>query len=558
MAQEQTAPLSVERIVPGAEGVEPFFWPVSRAEMVAFRDALLHRLLPMLDGAAAEGVPGARELRLLSIFWLSECMGLYQAVLLSRRLDASGRIPAYGPGFRLWEAVFQGRAPDGPPLFSVLANTKNGDAPRFKNPLRIFRKLCKARKKNPAASAPDSVCFSALPKQDLPRISSARPTRALLRDGVVTTKRSDIISMHAAVCDRNVGYLEHKHWFASVGSLPARVAVSRNLLEDVCDLVAATFEDSGERLPGYLRDYLLGGMERGCRLVGAHLARLDASPSGLPARLWTGSGGNIWDRMLRLAVRGSGGEVTGHDHALGDSYLLWEECFCLNEFFECDVFMTYTKRQRDLLAGQLDAWRRFSGHAPRIVSAPWPDGKDAASVFASFAPREQVRSVMLVGVFYIGEESRVYPLQSDVVAVDFQARLLARLREWGYEAIFKEHPESRARAPMEFESVIGAYNENRRFEQVVESADVILFSCLRTSTFNITMRSNKPAVFIDFGEDVFADSARSLLAGRCPIVPAGVAPDNRVQLDWDALRSAIAESVQLADDARFFKRYLLD
>jgi hypothetical protein len=72
------------------------------------------------------------------------------------------------------------------------------------------------------------------------------------------------------------------------------------------------------------------------------------------------------------------------------------------------------------------------------------------------------------------------------------------------------------------------------------------------------MRSNKPAVFIDFGEDVFADSARSLLAGRCPIVPAGVAPDNRVQLDWDALRSAIAESVQLADDARFFKRYLLD
>ena len=34
-------------------------------------------------------------------------------------------------------------------------------------------------------------------------------------------------------------------------------------------------------------------------------------------RLWTGSGGNIWDLMLRHAVLEVGGEVTGHDHGGG-------------------------------------------------------------------------------------------------------------------------------------------------------------------------------------------------------------------------------------------------
>lgn len=549
-------PLTTEHIAFGSGGVEPFYWPVGRGELVAFRDALLQRLAPLLNRGVADAEPCAREARLLALFWLSESMGLYQAVLLEQRMRLAGRTPLHGPNCRLWEAVFQCRAPGASPFLAQLAGA---DLSRRKNPFRIFSKLFAPRSKPAVAPSPDVVPFTALRKQDLPHIPSVgSPARSLLEDGVVATRRSDIIAMHASACGRKVAHVTSERWFAPLGGAEAAPAVSPALFGALCDAVAQAFQECGTQLPEFLHAYLLEHVSRACGLVAGHLARLARRDASVPVRLWTGTGGNIWDRMLRLAVRERGGQVTGHDHALGDSYLEWQESFFLNEFFECDTFVTYTKKQRDLLAAQIRRSPPLAGRSPRIESVAWPAGSSAADVFVRFPLPKLVRRVMVIGVFYVGEQARVYPLQPDVVAIDFQARLLAKLREWGFAAVFKEHPESAARAPAAFESELGARNDARNFEQVIGDADVLLFSCLRTSTFNITLRTNKPAVYLDFNEDVFAEDARSLLAGRCPIVAAGVTPENQVRIDWEALRAAILESPARAMDMRFFERYLLD
>lgn len=549
-------PLTIEHIAFGPDGIEPFYWPVGRGELVAFRDTLLVRLVPLLNRGVADKEPCAREARLLSLFWLSEAMGLYQAVLLEQRLRGAGRIPLHGPRCRLWNAVFQGRPPEAAPLLVQLAGA---ELSRRKSPFRIFSKLFSPCAKPAADSKLDVVPFTALRKQELPDIPSVSfPARSVLADGVVATRRSDIITMHASACGRKAVHVVSGRWFAPLGGAEAAPAVSPELFGALCDAVAQSFQECGAQLPEFLRTYLLAQVSRACGLVAAHLARLVDRNSALPARLWTGTGGNIWDRMLRLAVRDCGGQVTGHDHALGDSYLAWQESFFLNEFFECDTFVTYTKKQRDLLAEQIRRSPPLAGHCPRIESVAWPAGTSAADAFVRFPLPVRLRRVMVIGVFYVGEQVRVYPLQPDVVAVDFQARLLAKLHEWGFQAVFKEHPESAVRAPAKFESELGARNDARPFEQVIEDADVLLFSCLRTSTFNITMRTNKPAVYLDFNEDDFAEDARSLLSRRCPIVAAGVTQENRVWIDWEELRAALLESPARAMNTQFFERYLLD
>lgn len=557
MTSELKTPLSIEHIACGTAGVEPFYWPVARRDIVSFRDTLIGRLVPLLDEAAMDKVPFAREARLLTLFLLSESMSLFQAVMLEQRLRRDGRSPLYGAGCRLWKAVFQGRKPEASPFLAQLAGAELVDRTRRKSPFRIFNKFF-AFNKTAATNIPDVVPFSALRKQELPHISSCRPTHSFFVNGIVTTRRYDIIAMHAAACEQKVGYVSGKYWFTPQAVSNVTVDSSSSLFESIGDVFAQNCQEYGVLLPDAVRAYLLEQMNQACGLVAAHLTRLSERDIGLPLRLWTGSGGDIWDRMLRLAVRERGGEVTGHDHALGDSYLQWQQSFFLNEFFECDAFVTYTQKQRDLLVEQIQQSPPLAGNAPSIESVAWPVGKSAADVYATFAVPKHVRRIMLVGAFYIGEHARVYPLLPDVVAIDFQARLLAKLRSWGFEVVFKEHPESLARAPREFENVIGARNVNTRFEQAIEDADVLLFSYLRTSTFNITMRTNKPMVFIDFCDDIFSENARDLLAGRCPFVSAGVSPENRVVIDWDQLRDAIHESPRLADDKRFFERYLLD
>ncbi|MCG8359112.1 MAG: hypothetical protein MI920_26405, partial [Kiloniellales bacterium] len=82
----------------------------------------------------------------------------------------------------------------------------------------------------------------------------------------------------------------------------------------------------------------------------------------------------------------------------------------------------------------------------------------------------------------------------------------------------------------------------------------LLFDLPLTSAFRDALRGDKPMVLVDFGQSTPADEARELLERRLPIVAGAFDAANRAQVDWEALRAALAAAPDLSDPA-FFDDY---
>jgi len=135
----------------------------------------------------------------------------------------------------------------------------------------------------------------------------------------------------------------------------------------------------------------------------------------------------------------------------------------------------------------------------------------------------------------------------DLVAVDWQARLLGKLTKWGYQVLHKPHPGGTARPPIGFVEKFGVRMLGGRFEDVMSRADLYLFDFALTSTFGPALSSAKPMVLIDFGMAPWIEEARKMLERRCAIVRGWFDEANRAHVHWDELRDAIEESRNLMD-----------
>ncbi len=543
------------------QGVRGVFWPVRREEMLAVREAAADIFLPLINQAEQDGLPGGAELRILALVWLAEVMGIFQAHALARRLPRDERFFGFAPDSRLWKPIADGGAPLAHPVYLTLAQGYPGRSlsDLLAKPGRLLRKLRGGGKETvpdtPEAPAAKPVVPLVLPPDRYPKIHTCHPSRAFFRDHVVATKRSDILTMHAAEQERKVGYLRHKYWFRplSGGLDQAGPGTGSDLVAGCLDAARAAFKAGGESLPSHLESHLLSWTDQGCGLVAAHLSALAARPHRLPKRLWGGTGGYVWERILRLAVRRNGGHVTGHAHSLGSAYarLLLGS---LNELYGCHQYCTYSRTQAE--------HERLNAPPEEIMGQALPEFIHVAASeeeqhrrITRFGPVERVNTVCFVGEPYDGEHGMVFPGVPDVVSVDWQARLLRQLKEWGYSVMFKEHPENPEPAPEEFETLLGAVRETRLFEQVMANADVVLFANQSTSTFNVTLKTDKPMVLVDFGYDDWVDGALDRLSRRCVLVKGWFDDKARPMVDWDELAQALRRAPALAGDTAFADYY---
>jgi hypothetical protein len=288
-------------------------------------------------------------------------------------------------------------------------------------------------------------------------------------------------------------------------------------------------------------------------LIALHLLRLRKNPERLPKTLWTGTCGNVWDRMLRLAVREAGGRVSAHSHAGGTPDYV-NPVYTASEFLACDEYAAYNEREAELLSRHAD---------PRFLLEPIPEMKIVpVPPLPAPEPKDLGRSknrpaILYLGNFILGREATVsHPFFSDLTAVDWQARLISRLTNAGHEVLFKEHPNNYVPAPEEYASVCGATMIREGcFEDLLDMGDVYLFDNRSSTTFNVAVKTKKPIVFIDFGLVDFIDDARELLARRCAVVEGRLDAENRAQIDWDELREAIRRAPELTRDTAFLKAF---
>lgn len=517
--------LATEHMKVGPEGVESFFWPLAQRELQVFREVLLCRFVSI---ARARQDAADIERDLFAAFCQSlvrECVGLFVIHALLRRIRAAGREPVCPPG-PLYGSLTAGRVPA--VADSAMVRTLMKGPP----PSAFWRRA--------AAKRVRDVAFNGLGWRAL------RGTRPAL--DIVACYPTPVLVEHARAVSDTVKYSLLDEWFGSLTDAEVARAepLNEELRREIRAAVREAFEAGGEPLPPHLSDYVDGLTVQGSRLARSHLDKVLADPDRVPRRLWTGSGAYVWTRLLRHAVRRQGGEVVGHEHGTGEGLIADFNSKAFMDLESADRFVTFNTNQSRWLTRTIEPKYVIPPAVPPIEV---PRFRPSLVKYAGGALRRRSASsagrvrpaVMYVASIYCGDQPRMAHHNADLVIADWQARLIARVRAWGYDVLFKAHPDGSQRPPAGFARELGATFVEGRLEEVWSRADTLIFDWKSTSALSVAMSTDVPVVIVDFDFERFVPEAQALIERRCSIVNGSTNSGNRLHVDWEELKRALKE-----------------
>jgi hypothetical protein len=514
--------LDPTRLVLSEQGIEGYYLPVARSDILAIRDRLVGRAIASARSAVSRHPDLVHLASCAFLSFIAEFLSVAEPSLLVSRTRAAGAVISLPEGTDYWNPIALGKAPDASRLDERLGSRLQRPK-RWKAPFRFLRNL---------------LLDDGLRRIPVGQIDFARDIVAISVGG--------LISNAAHATPQRVVYLPLATWFSPVAQPAPLNAESRDLVEAWIDDCRDGMDAIAESLPDQATDYLRDWLLRFFGIAQSHWEHLCARSELLPRQLWTGAASRPLIRLLSHAVKSNGGKVIGHDHATGHGHLR-SELKTLVDFWTCDRFVTFTDETRRTLTETARRDLVLDGSLPTIVALPskdstMPSAREHASRGGPFPTGGHIMYVS--GVYRL--DRPVYMTRPfSLTLLDWQARLLGRLRQFGYEVTLKAHPDSLFPPPDFFRRQ--AHIELLRFEQVADRADLFLFDNPLSATFGHALKLSKPVVLIDFGLAEFTERGRELLARRCAIVPGRTDANNRWLVDWDALHQAIREAPERCD-----------
>lgn len=515
--------LDVGRMDFDENGLRDFYWPLARSEQQAQRDATLANLVAMLRGKLAAEDEDARLLSMCLHWYVNEAQLYFRATALQRRCQDAGVSLRWQPGARLLPAVAN----------RTLAPVEDG---------RYVAMLKAGPASHPGLAAGlvklrrsldwNGIAWKAWRPMDMGR-------------DIIAAYRCPLLDERARQSARAVKQTNLQDWFSRPNGRAILPGVAGDLADRAIQAVAEGYRVGGEALPDYQADYFRRFLDVVPGLIRTHYAPMAKRPR-LPATLWTGSGGYIYNRMLRNAVRARGGHVTGHEHGSGDAHLAYFSAKPFIEYESADAFVTYSTPGAEALRSNFDASMHLRGEPPEILAhaeAP-PPGDSRTPRLSGAGP---IRSLMYPTTKLMGERVALDHIFGDNVMVDWSIRLMARMRGMGYRIIHKPHPEEEGRVSRRLAECLRIEQSWEPFERVYQQTDALLLDYSRTSIFSRALASDLPLVYIDFGFERWHPAAYELLQRRVGLVRGWIDADNRLNVDWDALPAAIAAAPDRMD-----------
>lgn len=266
-----------------------------------------------------------------------------------------------------------------------------------------------------------------------------------------------------------------------------------------------------------------------------YLYRLEKNKKIVPSLLLTGSLGMLWNSVLALAVRRSGGKVISFDHGFGCN--IWSSS--TTAFVETqltDQFFTFSEFSAKAIQSNMKL-QCFSNKKPEIKFYNTKQKKIILK--SSGVVKSQCEKIMYVQPLFIGDQGELDPIMPNIVSVDWQIRLLGQLRSLGYDVLLKPHPLSGTQIPTEQLEKLSVKVLTQPFEDVCMDADVLIFDYALSTTFNLGILSGKPMVYFNFSDAKYPDELQSALHNRIEIVHGTYDEENRAQVDWATVQTAI-------------------
>ncbi len=525
------------------KGIQDYFWPIGFREIADFGKKLEYALADYLRNYSDQ--EEILNYKILIKHYVCEVCGVFQGDLLRERIkDMDVDIDV--PSDWLFYPYTLNETP--PPYPRILENLKNIKATpsvlqRLKQPKRILKVLSKVRPFEKGGIKVDGLLLM-------------KPTADDFENAIIATQRTEIISIHAKKVDEPVFLCRSDKWFSEVSDEEmsrARQNINPKIVSDILSIVFKLYQNSNIEPKPYAKKYLEECMKEFFAIIFIHTERLKLRQD-IPGNIWTGTSGNIWDMMLRLETLKRGGVVTAHDHS-GDRAHAENYEMGWIEMYGATYFATFSERQAESLRKYIKQWPVLDKNPPEIISVGSKKNKQVVARSDEAKSPKNIKKVLLFSTVYDRDRGRGNPIFPMISYIDWQARLIAHLNEWGYQVYLKPHPESPLTPPQAYTEDLNVTIINGRFEDMSERMDLYFFDFTQTSVFKPAVLSDIPIVFVDFKGLDWVEGARELLEKRAEVLEGCFDDKNRVQVNWGEIQKALQTSVQKVSNTEFVDRY---
>lgn len=513
------------------EGVKNFYWPIHPHEVNKIYVILIRRLVGIIRSAMKENVAGIDAAIILYFHFAHEAICAHQATILIQRAKRDGYEIIASATNRLISAFLEGQIPALPAR--VFDNLRNGP------PSAKWRRL-------PFRLARD---FWMSLREGIRR-RLFFPSR--YKQCIITTIVDRLAVAQSKVTHHKIFFRRFNTWFKKPQPQKTPRSDFKEIQQRLLDSMQNTLLESSDGFSPLVNQYMSLWLDEAFQWVGCYLEQLLAKPHRIPKYLWTHTSGDIWSRILARCVRKHGGKVTRFSHGSGAAYFQEPHEQACNEFEDCDVFVALSKKQA------LSFDTAFTG---KDLVQQAPPSFIAITQQRTIFSRKKITAkkknnrlkVMYIATVYTNEH--VYTssngLMSGITLLDWEARLISKLKNWNFTVMLKPHPadELAITTPKNLEKLHGSVIVNGLLEDVLGKADIVLFDYPSSTVFVDLLLTDIPIVYLDFDISRFNSDARQLLHRRMPIVKGWYDAQNRAQLDWTELHNAILKSTEYKDSS---------
>lgn len=530
MRMDRLRSLDVSSLDINDEGVKGFVWPVSWREHGIFRDRFLTAYAAEVRTLIATGDEDGEILAILAMEFVQEALrGWFAAVLLGRFARRGEQITAR------W------------------LRSEHTDDAQFWQPQRDRIGFLRGRFPASHWRALLRPVYGLLQDDGL---SWRWPETVDFRNRIIATNPCPLTREHARQTGEKPVLVSLRYWFGEASdTLPADLRPYR-LQPTTIDAILSGFVDAarsaGDALPESLLIHMRAWLNEAAPVCRWYLQSLTKHPNRLPAQLWTGSGGYIFRRILHTAVRRVGGKCLSHDHGSGIG-LFDAPDVNLTEFVTPDTFITFSAAQAEGYRTQRREAFRMQNQWPRV---DFIQANDRSGTRVPQAHDGPVRNILFVANQYRGEKMTITPIEFDIVAVDWQARLFSQLQRLGYNVLFRAHPDSPSAAPPALTQMPGVSPATGSFAEALASADMVIMDYLHTTVLRDILFSGKPVITFEFGHCPPNAIAANLLAQRIQFIPGWYDDDNRAHTDWGRLPEMLEHAQAISGNVSFAPLFL--
>lgn len=499
---------------------EAFFWPVARTDVVHVRN---HFIKKMIDISKTGDKPYHALYPVLSLLWVNHIIQSYQILLACHLFKEQGKSPHLTGDKGFLRAAYNDTAPPIPEYIFLLENGAPLDNPFIES----LRGVKRALSKTPISYKP--LCLMDF------------------KNDIVISSTGELIFKHAQEQQRPLFYVPRGYWFKTI---------DKNLLapefdcNEFINVVKESFGAYASLLtPAFVR-WFKEIYTRSMRAIWIHIDRIQSTPHSIPMRYWMGSGGVMWDRIMKHIVKSNGGLVTGHDHGSGIGHIK-SISRALSECNDCDFFVSFA-HNKDLVLQAFDKNYLFNDIPDIITLNNRQKHKAALSLKTSNA--ENIRKILIIPYGPDENVARFIATPHDSVKVDLLIRVINKLQTWGYDVYLKPHPGCPPPLENSYLEQSNIHLLSGTIDDAFKNTDAVLFLHNYTTTFREAFSHNMPVILIDSSYEEWVEDAYQKLEARCSIIKSFYDTQNRICVDWDQLKIGIETSVT-KNDSEYSNNY---